>query len=149
MHEVRRSRRISVIVTQRRSLEVKFSAAPLFRGDIAEGFGEVPTVAVKVLRVVLALAVGMFRGFSQDCGAILPCAFAVAVRVFDADLHDVAAVGRDVAFGDGEATFAGLHLNAVIGDAETNGEAKSFREPLGCGGGVGVDQHGNDSTGWD
>ena len=33
-------------------------------------------------------------------------------------------LGDHVAFGDGEAAVAGLHLDAVIGDAQTDGEAE-------------------------
>jgi hypothetical protein len=35
-------------------------------------------------------------------------------------------VGQDIAFRDGHAAIAGLHLDAVIRDAQTDGEAKSF-----------------------
>jgi hypothetical protein len=38
----------------------------------------------------------------------------------------VRVVGYHVAFGDGEAAITGFHLDAVIGDAETDGEAKSL-----------------------
>jgi hypothetical protein len=50
----------------------------------------------------------------------------VTPSIFDANLNDVRVVGYHVAFGDGEAAIAGFHLNAVIGDAETDCEAKSL-----------------------
>jgi hypothetical protein len=38
----------------------------------------------------------------------------------------VRVVGYHVAFGDGQAAIAGFHLDSVIGDAQTNDEAKSL-----------------------
>jgi hypothetical protein len=46
----------------------------------------------------------------------------VTLGVFDANLHDVRMVRHHMTFGDGEAPIAGLHLNAVIRDAEADGE---------------------------
>jgi len=103
---------------------MKSTTAPFFRSDIGDGFGEVPAVAVKVLSIVLALAIGLLLRFSQDEGSVLSCALAVILSIFDANLNDVRIVGRDISFGDGEAPLPGLHLDAVIGDAETGGEAK-------------------------
>ena len=40
--------------------------------------------------------------------------------------NDVRIVGYHFALGDGEATVAGFHLDAVIGDAKTDSEAKSL-----------------------
>ena len=37
---------------------------------------------------------------------------------------NVRVVGYHIAFGDGEAAIPGFHLDAVIGDAETDGKAK-------------------------
>ena len=102
------------------------TVTPVFGSDIGDGFGKVPAVAVKVLSVVLALAIGLILRFGQNDGSILPCAFAVTVGIFDPNLNDVRIVGRHISFGDGETALAGFHLDAVIGDAESDGEAESF-----------------------
>ena len=108
------------------SLKMKSTPAPFLGGDIGDGFGEVPTVPIKVLSVVLALAIGLVLGFSQDDGTILPRALAVSVSISNADLNYVRIIGHDVAFGDREAALAGFHLDAVIGDAKTDREAKGL-----------------------
>ena len=66
---------------------MKSTAAPFYRSDIGDGFGEVPAVAVEILSVVLALAVGMVLRLRQDDGAALAGTGAVSVGVFDADLN--------------------------------------------------------------
>ena len=103
---------------------MKCTAAPFFGSDIGDGLRKVPTVTVKVLSVVLALAIGLVLGFRQDEGAILSRSLAVTPSVFDADLNDVRVVGRHISFGNGEATLPRFHLDAVISDAEADGEAK-------------------------
>ena len=108
------------------SLKMKCTTAPFFGSDIGDSFRKVPAVAVKVLSIVLALAIRLLLGFSQDDSSVLPRPLAVTLGIFDANLNDVRVVGDHVAFGDGEAAIAGLHLDAVIGDAETDGEAKSL-----------------------
>ena len=105
---------------------MKCTVAPFFGGHIGDGLGKVPAVAVKVLSIVLALAIGLVLGFRQDDGTILSRSLAVSLRIFDANLNDVRVVGYHVAFGDGDAAIAGFHLDAVIGDAETDGEAKGL-----------------------
>ncbi len=105
---------------------MKCTATPFFGSNIRDGFGEVPAVAVKVLSVVLALAIALVLGFSQDDGTILARAFAVTFSVFDANLNDMRMVGHRNAFADGNAAIADLHLDAVIGDAETDREAKGL-----------------------
>ena len=85
---------------------MKCTATPLFGSDIGDGFGEVPAVTVKVLSIVLALAIGLILGFSQDDGSVLPRAFAVIVGIFDTNLNDVRIIGRHISFGDGEAALA-------------------------------------------
>jgi len=65
-------------------------------------------------------------GFRQDDGTVLARSLAVTLSIFDANLNDVRVVGYHIAFGNGEAAIAGFHLDAVIGDAETDGEAKSL-----------------------
>jgi len=105
---------------------MKCTTAPFFGSDIGDGFGEVPAVAVKILSIVLALAIGLLLRFSQDDGSILSRALAVTLSIFDANLNDVRIVGQHISFGNGEAAIAGLHLDAVIGDAETDGETKGF-----------------------
>lgn len=105
---------------------MKCTPAPFFGSDICDGLCKVPAVAVKVLNVVLALTIGLLLGFGQDDGTILSRSLAVTLSIFDANLNDVRVVGYHVAFGDGKAAIAGFHLDAVIGDAETDGEAKSL-----------------------
>ncbi len=104
---------------------MKFTVTPLFGSDIGDGFGEVPAVTVKILNIVLALAIRMILRFRQDDGSVLPRTLAMSMGIFDTNLNDVRIVGRGISFGDGDATFAGSHLDAVIGDAETDGEAKA------------------------
>lgn len=103
---------------------MKCTAAPFLGGDIGDGRGEVPAVAVKVLSVVLTLAIGLVLGFCQDYGTILSGVLAVSLGIFNAHLHNVRVVGYHVAFGDGEAAIPCFHLNSVISDAETDGKAK-------------------------
>jgi hypothetical protein len=50
---------------------MKFTAAPFFGSDIGDGLRKIPPVAVKVLRVVLALAIRLILGFRQDGGSVL------------------------------------------------------------------------------
>ena len=126
---------------------MKFAAAPILGSDIGDGFGEIPTVAVKILNVVLALAIGVFFGFGQDHGAVLSRALAMAVRVFNANLNRLRMVGHNFSFGDGEAAIPGLHLDAVIGDAKADPEAEGLREPIGSRGGVRVNKNGDDGAG--
>ncbi len=105
---------------------MKCTAAPFFRSDIGNGLRKVPAVAVKVLSVVLALAVIVVLGLRQYGGTVLARALAVTLSIFNANLGDVRVVGYGVAFGDGEAAIAGFHLDAVIGDAESDGKTKSL-----------------------
>ena len=111
---------------EHQSLKMKCTAAPFLGSDIGDGLRKVPAVAVKVLSVVLALAIGLVLGFRQDDGTVLSRSFAVPLSIFDANLNDVRVVGYRVAFGDGEAAITGFHLDAVVGDSETDGEAKSL-----------------------
>ena len=127
---------------------MKCTVAPFFGGHIGNGLRKVPAVAVKVLSVVLALAIGLVLGFRQDDGTVLSRSLAVSLSIFDANLNDVRVVGYHVALGDGEAAIAGFHLDAVIGDAETDGEAKGLGQPIGCCAGVGVNEYRNHDTGW-
>src|SRR5215475_6926609 len=108
------------------SFKMKCTAAPFLGSDIGNGLGEVPAVAVKILSVVLALAIGLVLGLRKDYGTVLSRLLAVSLNLFDPDLHNVRVVGDYVAFGDGKAAVPGFHLDAVIGDAETNGKAKSL-----------------------
>ena len=105
---------------------MKFSATPFLGRDVGDGFSEVPAVTVKILDVVLSLAVRMILGFTQDDGAVLPRSLAVTLGIFSANLNVLRVVGRRLAFGDSEAAIASSHLYAVIGDAQTDGEAKSL-----------------------
>src|SRR5882724_4088906 len=105
---------------------MKRTATPFLGSDIGDGFGKVPAVTVKILGVVLAFAVGMILRFTQDDGAVLPRAFAVALGIFNANLNVLRVVGRHLAFGDSETAITSSHLYAVIGDAKTDCEAKNF-----------------------
>jgi hypothetical protein len=125
---------------------MKCAAAPVLGSNIGDGLGEIPAVAVKILRVILALAIGMVLGLGQDYGSVLPRALAVRLSVFDADLHNLRIVGYHVAFGYGQAAIPGFHLDAVIGNAETNGKAESLAQPLRRYAGIGVNEHRNDGT---
>ena len=127
-------------------LQMKLPSTPLFGSDIADGLGEIPAMPVKVLGIVLALAVRMLFGFGQNDGPIPPRLLAVADGVFDPNLSDVRPLGRHVAFRDGEAALARFHLDAVIGNTETNGEPKSFRQPIGCHAWIRVNEHRNNGT---
>jgi hypothetical protein len=129
--------------------QMEGTTAPLFGGDISDGFGKVPAVTMKILGIVLALAIGMFLRFRQDDGPILSRALAVTLRIFDADLNHLRIVGRDVPFGDREAALAGLHLNSVIRDTQTDGEAEGLRQPIGRRRWIGINQHRNHWAGWD
>ena len=125
---------------------MKCTATPIFGSDIADGFCEVPAVAVKVLSVVLPLAIRMILGFAQDDGSVLPSSVAVSFGTFDANLNALRIVGRYIAFSNGEAALARFHLDAVISDAETNCEAKSLLQPIGCRARVRVNEHRNHSA---
>lgn len=126
---------------------MKFTAAPLFGSDIRDRLRKVPAVAVKVLRVVLALAIRLVLGFRQNNGPVSSRSIAMPLCVFDANLNDMRLVGYRTAFRDGEATFAGVHLNAVIGDAQADGEAKSLGQPISRCVGVWVNEYRNHGTG--
>ena len=125
------------------SFKMKCTAAPFLGSNIGDSLGEVPAVVVKVLSVVLALAIGLVLGFRQDYGTVLSRAFAVRLGIFDANLQNVRVVGYHVAFGDGEAAIPSFHLDAVIGNAKTDGKAKSLCQPIGRCAGVGVDEYRN------
>src|SRR3954467_8495498 len=70
-------------------LEMKLTAAPVFRRDIGDGFGEVPAMSGKVLSIVLPLAIRMLLRLAQDDGSILPRALAVIPGIFDSTVINV------------------------------------------------------------
>jgi hypothetical protein len=105
---------------------MKCTAAPFFGSDIGDGLRKVPAVAAKILSVVLALAIRLVLGFRQYDGTVLARSLAVTLSIFDANLNEVRVVGYRVAFGDSEAAISSFHLDAVVGDAQTDGEAKSL-----------------------
>jgi hypothetical protein len=105
-------------------LQMKLPAAPVFGSNVSNGFREVPAVAVEILGVVLALAIRMVCRFRQDNRPILPRSLTMALRILDTDLHALGIVRQNIPFSDREATLAGLHLDAVIGDAQSNRKAK-------------------------
>ena len=126
---------------------MKCTVAPFFGSDISDGLRKVPAVAAKVLSVVLALAIRLVLGFRQDDGPVPSRSLAMSLSIFDANLNHVRVVGHRIAFGDGEAAIAGFHLDAVIGDAKTDGEAKSLTQPIGRCAGIGINEHRNYDTG--
>lgn len=126
---------------------MKCTTAPFLGSNIGDGFGEVPTVPIEILCVVLALSIGLVLGFSQDDGTILPGALGVTFSIFDADLNYVRIIGHHVAFGDREAAVTRFHLYAVIGNAKTDSEPKSLAQPIGGCARVGVYEYWNDSAG--
>ncbi|MBI3478103.1 MAG: hypothetical protein HY010_20410 [Acidobacteria bacterium] len=103
---------------------MKFTPAPFFGSDIGDSLRKVPAVTIKILRVVLALAIGVVYGLGQYDRSVLSRALAVTLGIFDANLNHVRVVGNRAAFRDSDATVPHLHLDAVIGDAEADGEAK-------------------------
>jgi hypothetical protein len=108
------------------SLQMKLAVAPIFRSDVGDGFAEVPAVAVKVLRVVLALAVGVLFRLAQDNRAVLSRSLAVLLSIFNPNLDMLRIVGLHIAFRNREAAIPGFHLNAVIGDAKAYFETKGL-----------------------
>ena len=68
---------------------MKCTSAPFFGSNIGDGFRKVPAVTVEVLRVVLALAIGMVYGFCQYDGSVLSRPLAVTIGVFDSNLNIV------------------------------------------------------------
>jgi hypothetical protein len=107
-------------------LQMKLPIAPFFRRDVGNGFGEVPAVAVKILRVVLAFAIRVIFRFAQDQGPILPRAFAVAPSIFNPNLVVLRIVGLRIAFSNRETAIPSFHLDAVIGDTQPDCEAKGL-----------------------
>src|SRR5690242_18481520 len=105
---------------------MKLSAAPLFRSDVGDSFGEIPAVAMKILGVVLALAVGLVGGLAQNGDPVLACALAVTFRILDADLNVLRVIWRDLAFGDGEAPIPGFHLDAVVRDTQADSKPEGL-----------------------
>jgi len=110
---------------------MKCATTPFFRGNVGDGFGEIPTVAIEILGIVLALAVRVVLRFRQNDGPILARALTMSIGIVDADLNGMRMIGRHITFSNGEATLAGLHLYAVIGDAEAYFEAESLCQPIG------------------
>jgi hypothetical protein len=140
---------VRIYLDRRRGVELfkmKCPAAPFLGSNVGDGLGEVPAVAVKVLSVVLALAIGLVLGFREDGGTVLSRSLAVRLGIFDANLHNMRVVGYHVAFGDGEAAIPGFHLDAVIGNAETNGKPKGLGQPIGRCARVGINEHRNDDA---
>ena len=105
---------------------MKCTAAPFFRSDVGDRLREVPAVAAKVLRIVLALAVGLVFRLAEDDGSILPRARTVTLGVLDPDLNDMRVVRHDRTFGDGQAAVSGFHLDAVIGDPQADSKAEGL-----------------------
>ena len=105
---------------------MKGATAPFFGGDIVNSFGEVPFVTVKILNVVLALAVGLLLRLVEDDGSILSRTLAVSDHIFDAHLDELRMIGGGGSFGNSDASLTSFHLDAMVGDAKTDCEAKSL-----------------------
>jgi hypothetical protein len=127
---------------------MKCAAAPFLGSNIGDGFGEVPVVAMKILSVVLALAIGLVLGFAQNNRTIPPRAIAMSVGIFNPNLNDVRVVGCHTAFRYRKAALSSVHLDTVIRNAETNGEPKSLRQPIRRCRGIRVDEHRNHGARW-
>ena len=125
------------------SLQMKFPTTPIFWSNIGNGLSEIPSMPVKVLRIVLPLAVRMLYRFAQNDGSVLPRAFAVLIGAFDPHLHALRMIRRHISFANGEAALARLHLDSVIGNTQTNRETKSLRKPIGCRTRIGISEHWN------
>jgi len=128
---------------------MKLAAAPFFGGDISDSLGKIPSVTIKVLSIVLALAIRVVCGFAQDSRSILPRSLAVAVSIINSYLNALRVVGRDVAFANGEAAFAGLHLYAVVGNAESHSKTEGLGKPISCRCRIGINEYRNHRTGRD
>src|SRR5215475_203608 len=100
--------------------EIDGSATPFEWVNVGDRLSEIPAMAEEVLHVVLALAVHMIGRFGEDDSTVLAGAGTVAVGILNADLRDMGVLGDDDAFGNGEASLAGSHLNAMVGDAKAN-----------------------------
>jgi hypothetical protein len=125
---------------------MKLPAAPLLRRNVGDGFREVPTVSEEILHIVLALAIVMFLGFAQNNGPIFPRSLAVPDRILNTNLNVLRMVGRHVTFSDREAAVACFHLNAVVGNAQSNRESKCPGQPVSSDAGIRVDEHRNDTA---
>ena len=74
---------VRIYLDRRRGVELfkmKCPAAPFLGSNVGDGLGEVPAVAVKVLSVVLALAIGLVLGFREDGGTVLSRSLAVRLN---------------------------------------------------------------------
>lgn len=105
---------------------MKRSAAPFLGSDVGDRLSEVPAVAVKILGVVLALSIRVVLWFRQNHGSVLPRPFVMTLRIFNSNLNYMRVVRRNRPFSDGEAAIPGLHLDAVIRDAQTHLEAEGL-----------------------
>ncbi len=128
-------------------------AAPAGGVDVGDGLGERPAMASEVDGVVLAFAVHVVGGRGGNGGAVLPGVFAMRFGVGDADHDAVDGKGgrtglRELALVNDEAAVAGAHLDAMVADTKTDGEAEGGAEPFGCNGWVGVVEGGDNGAGW-
>ena len=103
-------------------------------------------MAEEIFSVVLALPVDLVAGLGEDAGSCLTSALAVGVGIGYPDHHELRTVGHSVSFGDNEAAVPGSHLDAMVADAEADGESESCAEPVGRCAGVGIKDNGNDSA---
>lgn len=122
---------------------MKLPAAPFLRSHIGNGFGEIPTMTVKILGIVLALAIRMILRLTQNDGAILPRSLAVPLGILNANLNVLRIIGCRRAFSDREAAIPSFHLYAVVGNAKADVKAKSLCQPIGGYAGVWINEHRN------
>jgi hypothetical protein len=100
-------------------------------------------MAVEVLCIVLTLTVHVISRLREDFGTCPSRSLAVTQHVIDAHLHNDRMVWGDFAFGDREAALPGAHLDSVIGDAQSHGEAESLTEPFRCHARIGIAEDWN------
>ena len=67
-------------------------ATPLLGSYVGKGLGKCPAMPGEILRVVLALAVGMVGWGSEDASAMLASSLVVTVRIGYTHHHQVRAV---------------------------------------------------------
>lgn len=127
---------------------MKFPAAPVLGSHVGDGFSEVPAVAVEILAVILALAVGMVFRFAQNHRSILPRSLAMTCGILNADLRRLRMVRRYVSFSYRETAVPSFHLDPVISDTQANLEAESLSQPLGSRARIGISEHGDYSARW-
>lgn len=109
-----------------------------------------------VFETALPLAVRVVGGSFEDVGAVLADSLAQTVRVGDADHHAARAASRETAlrgqpsfgcwFRDDQATAGKLHLDAMVADAQPDGEPERLAKPVRRSDDIGIIELGNDDA---